>query len=138
LVVYGSFTRAENRVNSDLDLFIVLKSAPRSRLDRSLDFVRSVELPSEAATERSAGEDVHTEVSPLILTESEAAHFLPLYLDMADHCVLIRDSGFLKDVLEETRRKMKRWGSRKKTVGGHWYWEIKPGAKWDEVIDYDQ
>lgn len=34
--------------------------------------------------------------------------------------------------------RMKRWGSRKREVGGHWAWDLRPGTRWDEVIDHDE
>ncbi len=130
LVIYGSYARGENRLDSDLDLLIVLDPLPkRSRLQRQEDFIRNIELV----------DDVLMEVSPFILGRKEASSFSPLYLDMvSDHVLLVDREDFLKNLLKEFSEKMKRWGSRRVPVGGHWYWEIKPGLKWNEVIDYDQ
>lgn len=138
LAIFGSYARGENRLNSDLDLLIVLDEGSfPGRLKANEEFVREIELPAE----RSLGPTEKTlrmEVSPLILTKKGAGHFLPLYLDMVQDRILIFDrDDFLKKILQKTQNKMEAWGSKKKSMGGHWYWEIRPGTRWGEVFDYD-
>lgn len=139
LAVYGSYARGENRPDSDIDLLIVLQKMEGERLARQEAFVREIEIPLDPLWSACAKEGFHMEISTLILDRRQAGSFMPLYLDMAEHCVILFDRDqFFQRRLDQVRQQMKRWGSRKQKVGGHWYWEIRPGTKWNEVIDYDK
>lgn len=140
LAIFGSYARRENRLNSDLDLLIILHSPEKEgRLKRMEAFVKFVEIPLDPQRALFEKDGFEMEISPLILNDEESRAFLPLYLDMVKHHILIVDhEDFLKKKLKQVEEKMQRWGSRKKEIGGHWYWEIKPGLKWGEVLDYDQ
>lgn len=138
LAIFGSYARGENKWDSDLDLFIVLESWPfKGRTKRIDDFVQNVE--GYLDQRENLAKKTPIDISPLLLNRTEAGAFLPLYLDMVeDRLILFDKDGFLENRLQDIRQKMARWGSRKRTCGGHWYWEIKPGLKWGEVIDYDE
>jgi len=139
LGIFGSYARGTPRLNSDLDLFIVLKDPPPGRLRRTEEFVSAIEGPLDKIRSQLEVEKIFMEISTVLLSKKEADRFLPLYLDMVDHFILMEDdSGFLKNKLREIKEKMKIWGSKKREIGGHWYWEIKPGLKYNEVFDYDQ
>lgn len=140
LAIFGSYARHENRKNSDLDLLIVVDSFPfKGRRKRQEEFIRRVEFPLAGPMAVCEREGIRTDLSTLILTPQEARAFNPLYLDMVvDHILLYDREGLMKGIFSAVRAKMKRWGSRKRFLAGHWYWSIKPGTKWGEVIDYDQ
>lgn len=140
LVVFGSYARFKNRRDSDLDLLVVLSSIPyKGRLKRQEEFIKHVEVPLAKLESRCFRQHIRTDVSSLILTTNEARAFNPLYLDMVEHHVLVVDKNdFMTTIFTDVRAKMSRWGSRKKVLGNHSYWEIQPGKKWGEVLDYDQ
>lgn len=140
LCVYGSYAEGKNRLDSDLDLLIVLKAPWREgRLQRQENFYRFIEKPLGSLQDLCRREGISTEVSPLLLDNRKAASFMPIYLDMVEHRVLIVDHNrFLQDRLRFVEKQMKKWGSQKRRVGDHWYWHICPNLKWGEEIDYDQ
>lgn len=140
LFVYGSYARGENRLNSDIDLLLVVEAHKiKGKVARHSDFVKNIELPLEDLDAQCSRHKIGTEISVLIFSKDEAKKFNPLYLDMVEDHVKIHDeTGFMAEVFEQVKQKMQCWGSRKKNAGGHWYWEIKPGMKWGEVLDYDQ
>lgn len=140
LAVFGSYARGEARLNSDLDLLIILRDKlGKSRLQLQEDFVKEVELPLQNLADACFQERICMQISSLFFTQEQARHFVPLYLDMTEACEIIYDpNNFLRDRLIEVKKQMKVWGSRKTKVGGHWMWEIKPGLQWNEVVDYDQ
>ncbi len=140
LLVFGSYARGEPRSDSDLDLLIVLRSGRWSRLsERTEEFVAHVEQPCDEDLQKLFEDGILMELSPFILTREEAQGFLPLYLDMASHCLIIRDhKGFMEGVLEKVRLKMAQWGSERINVSGHWLWEIRPGMQWNEVLRYEE
>jgi len=140
LVVYGSYAQGRPRLNSDLDLFIVLDRGTRYRLSlRNEEFVRNVEQACEEELQALYRQGISMELSPLILHSDEARNFLPVYLDMVSHRVVIEDrDGFFERILDRVKGQMSRWGSRRVEMGGHWVWEIRPNMKWNEVIRYDE
>jgi hypothetical protein len=140
LVIFGSYARGENRLNSDLDLLLILDSKQKiGRLKLQGEFVDQVEIPLEKKTPSLWKEGIYSEISSIILFQDQAQHFLPIYLDMVDHHMIVFDrNNFFEKVLGDVKTKMNRWGSRKKEIGGHWYWEIRPGLGWEETIHYDQ
>lgn len=140
LVVFGSYARGEQRLNSDLDLLIILRSGSWSHLsERNEEFVINVEQPCDGDLQVLFENGISMELSPIILTNEEAQCFLPLYLDMVNNSLIIEDrEGFFAGVLEKVKRQMIRWGSERINVSGHWLWEIRPGLKWNEVLHYDE
>jgi hypothetical protein len=82
---------------------------------------------------------ISMELSPVILTRREAQSFLPLYLDMVKSSLIVLDhEGFIEGILKKVERQMARWGSERIGVSGQWLWEIRPGLKWNEVLQYDE
>jgi predicted nucleotidyltransferase len=140
LVVFGSYARGEPRLDSDLDLFIVVTSGKWSRLsERTEEFVGNIEQFCDEGLQALFEEGISMEISPIIVTMDEARNFLPLYLDMVSDRLVIADRwGFFAGVMERVRDQMTRWGSRRTIVSGHWLWEIRPGLKWNEVLHYDE
>lgn len=51
LAIFGSYVRGENCKNSDLDLLIVLETAPRMR-ERLAEFVDEIEVEHEDLAQR--------------------------------------------------------------------------------------
>jgi len=139
LAVYGSYARNEARLNSDLDLFVVLSDNPSlSRSERNWEFLTKVEKPFD--TERLSLESdlISMEISALILPESKARSFNPLYLDMVTEVHILWDPRhFLKERLNKTAEQMKRWKSKKILLGGKWAWDITPNRTWGERIEYE-
>lgn len=139
LAIHGSFARYQNKVASDIDLLIVLEdSHQQSRFTHHKEFVEIEMLLLEDEMEMLKSE-VKTELSPLILTKSQALHFNPLYLEMTENLILLFDKeNFFQSTLNQVKDKMKRWGTKKIQQGNTWAWHLKPGLQWGEVIDYDK
>jgi predicted nucleotidyltransferase len=139
VAVFGSYSRNEARLNSDLDLFLVLKELPyssRSQIHR--DFVESVETPLDSKFQQLRTTGINMEISPIILSMEQAKFFNPLYYDMTQSVLIISDQNdFLKSKIIATSELMKRNGSEKIEIGGHWYWKAKSNPKFGEPILYE-
>lgn len=126
LAVFGSYARGDNRLNSDLDLLILLDRAPA--LGRRLrEFVEEVEMKHEAlAQELYEREDVSCELSPYILTREEALRLQPVYYDLAEHCLVIYDpEGLIARIVKGTRKFLERFRARKIPRGNTWEWYLQ-------------
>jgi len=127
LVIFGSYARKENRLTSDLDILIILKTA-RSRSERIREFVEYIEIPLEAQAQKLADEGIFVDASPIILSTKEAEYFNPLYLDMLEHAVIVVDrNSFFKNIINKVREKVDEWGSYKEYFGNWWVWVVKKG-----------
>jgi len=135
VALYGSVARGEATTESDIDLFIVLKDAPRGMLRRRelLDPIRR-RLTSEL--EQLWNQGIYTDFVEVIRTEDEARRFHPLYLDMiAEAKVLYDRGGFLRKVLDELKQRLEELGARKETLDRIHYWNLKAQFTPGEVIE---
>ncbi|RLI82562.1 nucleotidyltransferase domain-containing protein [Archaeoglobales archaeon] len=127
LVIFGSYAKKENRLSSDLDILVVLRTN-KPRYERIREFVENVEMPLEYLTQKLMDEGIFIELSPLILSEEETKYFNPVYLDMVEHSIIIVDkNNFIENILENVRKQMEKWGSYKEFAGNRWAWIIKKG-----------
>jgi len=127
LVIFGSYARKENRLNSDLDILVILKT-DKSRSERIKEFVENIEMPLEHLAQKLVDEGIFVDLSPVILSEEEAKLFNPLYLDMVEHSIIVVDKdNFIKKILDSVREQMEKWKSYKEFVGNRWVWVIKKG-----------
>lgn len=123
LALYGSYARGEQRLNSDLDLMIILADAPG--IGRRIQtFVEAVELPNEGlAVELLRTDGVFMEASPYILTEAEALYFQPIYLDLVDaHLILLDPHGLIAHIISAVAQLRQREGAHREPVGTRWAW----------------
>lgn len=135
VVVYGSVARCEARRDSDIDLFIVVENAPRSKLRRQEAFLE-IEKQVEEDLEYLWKQGFYVDFSPIIRTVEEAKHFTPLYLDMVEDAVILYDKGnFFKQILDNLKSKLKELGAERVWIGRKWYWRLKKNFRFGEVIE---
>ncbi len=121
--IFGSFARGEPKLNSDLDILIVLKRKEGigKELQRFQEHIESVVDAKLQELYEVHGIDM--EISPLILSSENAKFFNPIYLDMVHHSIIIFDrNGFLQKILEKVRQKMDK--IRKYQVGATYIWDM--------------
>lgn len=135
--IFGSYARGEARLDSDLDLLIIVEPFLR-RLKEVRSFIENVEFPLEESLRSLNLQDIRVQLSPLILGVAQASKFNPLYLEMVENSVILYDpKNLLKNILHQTRMKMKKWGSQKIMIGHQSVWQIRSNPKWNEDFDYD-
>lgn len=134
-IVFGSTARGEATGDSDVDLLIVAKELPKSRLRRQEFFIEiEEELESELEELRNLGYNV--DFSPILKTVEEAEKLSPLYLDMIEDAVILFDrDDFFRKVLERLRNRLEELGAERVWVGKKWYWRLKRDYKFGEVIE---
>ncbi len=121
--VFGSYARGDNRLNSDLDMLIVLKKAPGFSL-RLKEFVDNIEMAHEGTAQALyEQEDILIELSPYILTREEAKKVHPVYFDLVEHnCVVYDPDGIISDIIDSAGRMMAESGARKDRISNSWEW----------------
>jgi hypothetical protein len=131
LVLFGSVARGCSTDGSDIDLLLIARGLPRSLADRRRPLLdrwqclrKERDLPS-------------VQWNLLVKTPEEARHHSPVYLDMVEDGVLLYDRGqFFAGVLAAMRSRMRALGSRRVFLeDGSWYWDLKPGFRFGEIVE---
>lgn len=134
LLVFGSVGRGTPRPDSDIDLLVVAEALPDGRMARVSEFT-AVEASLAPALALAEARGVHTRLSPVFKTPTEADRGSPLFLDMVDDGRLLCDrGGFMATVLDQLRARMAELGSRRVWRGSAWYWDLKPDFQPGEVF----
>lgn len=131
-VVYGSVARGDFRKDSDIDLLIICRELPEERLKRQELFMR---IEDGLELEKLYKKGFYPDFSPVIKTVDEAKFLTPLYLDMVEDAIILHDTeDFFKNILDKLKGSLKKQGARKISIGKKWYWDLKPGLKYGEVV----
>ncbi len=125
LTIFGSYARGTFRFNSDLDVFIILKDKkPRKQIFD--DFFEHIERPflnDELYLYNKYGIDIS--LSPFILSKNDADYFYPIYLDMLDFLIIIKDEkDFFKNILSNLHVIKNKYGFKKELSGNNYIWDI--------------
>ncbi len=132
LVVYGSVARGDHREDSDIDLLIVCRSLPKEKFRRQELFI---EVENSLDLEPLYKKGFYPDFSPVLKTMEEAKLLTPLYLDMVEDAVILYDAeDFFKNILEKLRASLRKQGAKRVFMGKKWYWDLKPGLKYGEVV----
>lgn len=130
-VLFGSVAIGRERPESDVDMLLVVKDPPRGR------FARGEMLePVHEELDRLIPPLKQPFVSCMIKTPEEADHLSPLYFDMIDRKVVLKDQdGFFAGVLAEVDRRLKKLGAKRKKFEDIEYWDLKPDYVPGEVFE---
>lgn len=134
VVVYGSVARGDARRDSDVDVLIVVEDLPKSHFER-LGVYMDAESRLDPFLEELYEKGYAITISPILKTREEAKRITPLYLDMVEDAVIVYDRDrFFEGVLLRLREILEKLGAKRVYVGKKWYWVLKEGAKYGEVI----
>lgn len=127
IILFGSQARGDAKEESDIDLLIIKKDLPKSRLDRTLDIF---------SLARSTSEEFAYKLSPILLTPDEALLTKPFYLDMIYNSTIILDRDhFFNGIIARLRERLAILGAMQSfDEDGNRYWVLKEDAKIGEEI----
>ncbi len=124
--IFGSYARRENRLNSDLDLLILLDTAdsPGRRISR---FVDHIEMKHEKLAQELYEQDgILCDLSPYILSRSEAAYVQLIYYDFVEHHVIVSDPfNLIARIVRSMKKHILRTEAKKYRLASGWLWETK-------------
>ncbi|RLI78976.1 nucleotidyltransferase domain-containing protein [Archaeoglobales archaeon] len=130
LAIFGSVARDTFRPDSDIDLLIVVENAPKSRVERVIQFEENVEEKLNRKFRELSSEGIYPVISPLIKTKDEVKLGSPVFIEMTESVKIIYDrNDFLKNYLENLKRKLDEQGAKKIIFKGSYYWLLKPDSK---------
>ncbi|MBI2981622.1 MAG: helix-turn-helix domain-containing protein [Deltaproteobacteria bacterium] len=107
VVLFGSFATGKERSDSDLDLIIISKRFPKSRLERQgviFDLAKKISRPF-----------AH-KLSPVPLTPEEANEIKPIYLGLLKKHQTLHDRNFFEQVLQKTSDWLKSSGAKEEVA----------------------
>lgn len=137
VVVFGSVARGEAKADSDFDVLVVAEGLPESRMRRQEIFMQA-ENEIQDLLEGLRREGVVVDFSPILLTPEEASKIRPLYLDLVHDALILFDrNGFFTSILNRLRRRLEEMGAKRVKRGRLWYWDLKPGMMFGEVIEIE-
>lgn len=135
IALFGSVARGEAGPSSDIDLFIVCRHLPRGMFKRH-KLLEPVRQRLQGELERLWKQGVYADFTELICTEEEARRFRWIYLEMIEEALILFDrGGFLKEVFESLRKRLRELGAQRKRMGKVRYWDLKPDLKPGEVVE---
>lgn len=127
VVLFGSYASGKEREDSDIDILIIKKNLPKSRLKRRDEIYKIYKEISKNLREK---------ISTIILDEEEAKITKPFYLDMTLHCEILFDkNNFFRNIIEKLKEKLQELkAERKIDKDGYPYWILKADYKLGEEI----
>ncbi len=138
LVLYGSVARGDARVDSDIDLLLILRDPPNN-YHRRLDQVLGVQsdLEREEVYKRMRQRlGIEPFLSHIILSREEAYENRYIYLDMVEDAKILYDrDNFFAQRLKLIKERLRELRSERVWLeDGTWYWDLKPDLKPGEVF----
>lgn len=126
-VLFGSQVSGNVTPHSDIDLLLIHKNPPSSRLKRHEVVFSLAQKINDTFAHR---------LSAILLNMSEAQVTKPYYLDMIFQCKIIFDANnFFAGILLTLKKRMKQLGSRRVfDEKGNPYWILKKNAGPGEEI----
>ena len=127
VVLFGSRARGTAWSDSDLDLLVVARGLPGSRLARQ---------GALFTLARSVSEEFADVLMPVPMTPEEAVSVKPFYLGMLSGHRILRDSGgFFAAVLRRLEARLRDLGAQRHVdPDGYEHWDLKPDWKPGDVV----
>ena len=127
VVLFGSWARGTAKVESDVDILIVVRGLPVNRWKR-YDPLRPIA--------RMVSNEFAAALSLIALTPEEAATVKPYYLGMlSGHLLLFDRDGFFAGVLDRLEARLAELGARRYVdKDGFEFWDLKPDWKPGDVV----
>lgn len=137
LLIFGSVARGTARRDSDVDVCVVIRDLPVSRYQRHQLLGPVLErLRQSVAYEDLSRRGYRPDVAAILYTPEEFQATKPIFLDLVEEAMLLHDDGTARAKLDQLRARMKALGSRKIVLDdGTYYWLLKPGLRFGEVIE---
>lgn len=135
VVLFGSVARGDAGPLSDIDLLIVARDLPRGQFARKR-LLENADAVFEERLVAAGASGFEARLARILRTPDEAERIVPLYLDLTEDAVLLRDrDGFFAGVLERVRTSLRRLGARRIWRGRTWSWDLKPDFAPGDVIE---
>lgn len=135
VALFGSITRGEADLESDIDLLIIHEPVPYDPVGRFVALQLKLEETEEY--EELLRKGFYPNLSPVFMTLQELSIKPLILLDIIDHGIVLKDKGdVLKNKMERLKERLRQLGSRRIVFeDGSWAWDLKPDWKPGETIE---
>ena len=120
MVLFGSACRGQAKGDSDLDIFTFFDDEKISR-EKVNDKLTALVLDSRRHLEyeKLAMRKIYPEVYPFLISKSKADDLLPVFLDVADHGMILKDAGIAEKLIKRIKEAPYQ---RAVLPNGKWVW----------------
>jgi predicted nucleotidyltransferase len=138
VVLFGSVARGDVSDTSDIDILIVARNLPGRRFERIKLFNKAEDLCRDELRTIHERYGITTYFSPIMKDVAEACRISSLYLDIVEDGIVLFDrDGFMSNLLERLRNRLRAMGARRVWRDRKWYWVLKPEVKVGEVLEIE-
>ena len=125
LIIFGSYARNNPRLNSDLDILIILKQG-KKRTELNDFFYEKIEKEFEKdLLNLYENYGINIDLSPFIISKENSSYFNPLYLDMAEQSEIILDeNNYFSEILKRIKKIKKQYNIKKLNYGNRYFWDF--------------
>jgi predicted nucleotidyltransferase len=136
ICLFGSLARGEAKPESDIDVLVVAEGLPN---DAGLRYKKAFEIKKKLKEtevyKKLKKANKPCLISEIYLTPKEVEKHPPILLDIIEDGIILYDKKeFLKNVLNEIKRKLKILGAKRISTSKGKYWILKPNLKLGEEI----
>ena len=137
IILFGSLARGTVKEYSDIDLLVVADPIPQDYSDRVKIVSRIIDEVGGVRLKLWRDKGIYPLIDVILLNRDEAKLSHPFYLDMVRDAIIIYDKdSFMEKRIDSIRRRLDELGSvRVQLPNGRYYWILKPGIKWGEIIE---
>jgi predicted nucleotidyltransferase len=128
VAVFGSVGRGTPRFDSDCDVLLILRHAPRSRSERA-SIGEQIEVRLDPLLTELASSGIDASFSWVVRSVEELREGFPLLLDMVDDGRILFDpERVLADRLADLRTRLDASGARRIWRANTWHWDVRRGT----------
>jgi predicted nucleotidyltransferase len=125
LAVYGSYASSTQKINSDIDLLIILDKKKEKKYEWDF-FYDNIELKINPFSQNLFNNyKISMDISPYIISKEQAVFFQPIYLDMTENISILFDKDeFLQNILNKLNKIKKEFHYKKIPYANKFIWDM--------------
>lgn len=137
IVLFGSLARGDVHKYSDIDLLVIAEGVPKEYGERVKLLIPIIDKVAPYRIELWRKRGIYPDIDIILLDRVEGDINHPFYLDLVTDAIIVYDRDrYIERRINELRSKLIKLGAMKiELPDGRYYWVLKPGLRWGEVLE---